>query len=222
MPISKNFKNKTVAPPPMHNKRSSFGMCSFAGCVFVAGGKIKTFHLLSSCEVYSTESCEWTEIANMNTKRNSFPLVYFHDKVWAIGGYSNQNVLDTIETYDIGENRWTTIENKLLQNRYGHSAVVHNKNLYVIGGFTKGNLLISSVEVYSSDTNQFTFVTPMNQARGFFGCSILNNKIYIIGGFLNKNKYSDSVEMYDTENDVWSGGPSLPIPLAFFGCTSNK
>ena len=158
----------------------------------------------------------------MNTKRCSFPLVYFHDKVWAIGGYSNQNVLDTIETYDIGENRWTTIENKLLQNRYGHSAVVHNKNLYVIGGFTKGNLLISSVEVYSSDTNQLTFVTPMNQARGFFGCSILNNKIYIIGGYLNQNKYSDSVEMYDTENDVWSEGPSLPIPLAYIGCTSNE
>ena len=221
----KNFKGKAMAPPRLHNKRSVFGMCSFAGCIFVAGGnyKINSKSCLpfASCEVYNTESCEWTEVASMNTKRSSFPLVYFQEKVWAIGGRSNKNVLDTIETYDVGENRWTTIDKKLLQNRYGHSAVVHNKNFYVIGGYTK-NKLFSSIEVYSSETNQFTFVTPMNQARVYFGCSILNNKIYVIGGFLHKDKYTDSVEVYDTKNDAWSKGPSLPHPLAFFGCTSNE
>ena len=135
MPISRNLKNKTVAQPPMHNKRHLFGMCSFAGCVFVAGGYVEHDLRYASCEVYNTESCEWTEIASMNTKRRSFPLVYFQNKVWAIGGLSNKIVLDTIETYDVGENRWTTIDKKLLQNRYGHSAVVHNKNFYVRGGF---------------------------------------------------------------------------------------
>ena len=94
MTTSENLKDKTVAPPPMHNKRSAFGMCTFAGCVFVAGGKIKKIHPLSSCEVYNTMSCEWTEVASMNTKRSSFPLVYFQDKVWAIGGLSNKIVLD--------------------------------------------------------------------------------------------------------------------------------
>ena len=38
MTVSKNMKNKTLAPPPMHNKRHLFGVCSFAGCVLVAGG----------------------------------------------------------------------------------------------------------------------------------------------------------------------------------------
>ena len=221
MPISKNLKNKTVAPPPMHNKRNNFGMCTFAGCVFVAGG-LNEHHLrYASCEVYNTDSCKWTEIASMNTKKTSFPLVYFQDKVWAIGGFSNQNILDTIETYDVGENRWTTIDKKLLQNRCGHSAVVHGKKFYVIGGFSATDTL-SSVEVYSSETNQFTFVTQMNQARGFFGCAFLNNKIYVIGGALHEDEFSDSVEVYDTENDVWSGGPSLPLALTFFGCTSNE
>ena len=195
-------------------------MCTFAGCLFVAGGKTENYLPNATCEVYNTKSCEWTELASMNTKRSRFPLVYFQNKVWAIGGHSNKNVLDTIETYDVGENRWTTIDKKLLQNRYGHSAVVHNKNLYVIGGYTKGNLVISSIEVYSSETNQFTFVTPMNQARTYFGCSIFNNKIYVIGGKILINEYSDSVEVYDTENDVWSEGPSLPFPLSFFGCTN--
>ena len=94
--FNESLKGKTVAPPPMHNKRDSFGMCTFARCVFVAGGYGEHNLRFASCEVYSTKSCEWTEVASMNTKRNSFPLVYFQDKVWAIGGRSNQNVLDTI------------------------------------------------------------------------------------------------------------------------------
>ena len=183
-------------------------MCSFAGCVFLAGGKSEHDLSFASCEVYNTQSCEWAEVASMNTKRSSFSLTYFQNKVWAVGGVSNGKVLDKIETYDIGENRWTTIDKKLLQNRFAHSAVVHNKNFYVIGGFTK-TCAISSIEVYSSETNQFSFVTPMNQARGYFGCSILNNKIYVIGGCYRLHEYT-----------VWSEGPSLSLSLSYFACTS--
>ena len=76
-------------------------MCSFAGCVFLAGGKSEHDLSIASCEVYNTQSCEWAEVASMNTKRSSFSLTYFQNKVWAVGGVSNGKVLDKIETYDI-------------------------------------------------------------------------------------------------------------------------
>ena len=158
----------------------------------------------------------------MKTSRMKFALTYFQDKVWAIGGGSNMNVLDTVETYDLGENKWTTADVSLFQKRTGHSAVVHDKKFFVIGGINDMIKETCSVEVYSSATNQFTCVAEMNIARSYFGCSVLGNKIFVFGGYLNENQMSDSVEVYDIENDVWSKGPSLPLPLASFGCSSNN
>ena len=134
IPISKN--DRTVIPtiPPMHNKRSYFGMCSFSGCIFVAGGKYSNDETLDKCEVYSTESCEWIEASSMNTKRWVLALIYFQDKIWAIGGISNKTSVDTIESYNLAENKWTTLNTKLLSKRCGHRVVVHNEKFFVIGG----------------------------------------------------------------------------------------
>ena len=74
--VSISRKEKPLIPTIswMHDKRRKFGMCSFAGCIFVAGGYING-GCLDNCEVYSTESCEWIKTSNMNTKRRSFALI---------------------------------------------------------------------------------------------------------------------------------------------------
>ena len=195
-------------------------MCSFAGCIFVAGG-FQNNNVLDKCEVYSFESCEWIEASSMNTKRGAFPLIYFQEKIWAIGGWSNGTSIDTIETYELSENKWTTIDNKLLSKRSGHNAVVHNKKFFVIGG-KNDNGQLSSVEVYSSVTNQFSSVACMKIGRSYFGCCIVKSRLYAIGGFVDtKNEIgTDDVEIYDIENDVWTKGPSLPFTLTGFGCSN--
>ena len=211
---NKKMTKYNLTVPRMHYERRHFGTCLFAGCVFVGGGQNK--QLLDKCEVYSTECSEWVEVASMNTKRNSFALIYFQDKVWAIGGISNGQTLNTIETYDLAENKWTTIDTKLLQRREGHGAVANNDKFFVIGGSSIKYEEVNSVELYSSQTNQFTFVTQMNIGRSYFGCCIFKNKILVYGGCFKTN-CTDSVEVYDIENDVWSEGPKLPLPLGFFG-----
>ena len=216
--IPTNKKNKIQMPriPTMHYKRSSFGMCSFAGCIFVAGGYNNNDKTLDKCEVYSTESNKWIEVSSMNTKRRGFAFIYFQDKIWAVGGCNGYDYLDTIEIYNLAENQWKTFDTKLLSKRYGHSAVVYNKKFFVIGGrYNKRDL--SSVEVYSSETNQFSFVSQMSQARSHFGCSTFNNNLIVFGGCMDKTEVTDSVEIYDIENLVWSNGLSLPLPLANFG-----
>ena len=221
IPISKN--DKTVIPtiPPMHIERCVFGMCSFGGCIFVAGGMYNRNETLDKCEVYSTESCKWIEASSMNTKRSSFPLIYFQDIIWAIGGRSHKAILDTIETYNLAANKWTTVDTKLLTKRFGHSAVVHKQKFFIIGGSYR-NKALSSVEVYSIETNQFSFVPPMSQARWFFGCSVFNNNLIVYGGHLSKTENTDSIEVYDIEKQAWSKGTHLPLPLAKFGyaCTN--
>ena len=224
IPISIEAKIPSLTFPEMHNERRYFGMCSFAGCIFVAGGYQKELGYLDKCEVYSFESCEWTETSSMNIKRSAFSLIYFQDKIWAIGGYSGKTRLDTIETFDLAENKWTTIDTKLLSRRASHSAVVHNKKFYVMGGVNNGYKVLSSVEVYSSETNQFSFVRPMNLRRADLRCCIVNSSVYVIGGFVHweNKKITDQVEIYDIEQDVWEKGPSLPLKLAGIGCSATE
>ena len=216
--MSINKEDKTVNPtiPTMHYERWLFGMCSFAGCIFVAGGyndddKDGT---LDKSEVYSTESCKWIKVSSMNTKRSEFALIYFQSKVWAIGGCSTSDCIDTIESYNLAENKWTTLDTKLLSKRCGHCAVVHNKKIFVIGGFNQVDL--STVEVYSSETNQFSFLSRMSQARASFGCSIFSNNLIVFGG------RSKETEVYDIENQVWSKGPNLALSLTHFGYASTN
>ena len=149
--MSKWYQNITGLSstiPEMNSRRLDFGMCSLAGCIFVAGGYQNDLGVLDKCEIYSFESREWTEAAGMNTKRSGFNLIFFENKIWAIGGYSSINKnLDTIETYDLVENRWTSINVRLQMRRSCYGAAVHKNKIFVVGGITHGETL-SSVEVY--------------------------------------------------------------------------
>ena len=206
--------------PFMHNKRLSFGMCSLAECVFVGGGYQNPSEALDKCEVYSFETREWTEVSSMNTKRSECTLTYFQGKIWAIGGFNDVDKwLDTIETFDITQNRWTTSNLRLLTERAGHGTVAYDKKLFVVGGGYEESIF-SSVEVYSSETNQFSFVASMNIPRCNFGCCVVNSSLYAMGGSsLDYDAPTDEVEMYDVEENKWRRGPSLPLKLADFACS---
>ena len=219
IPISGKQIDHTSWLPAMFYKRERFGMCSFADCIFVAGGEQN--EVINKCEVYSLENSEWHEVASMNTKRCKFSLVYFQERVWAIGGIDGvkQFSTDTIETYDLSKNSWTMSDVKLLQKRNGHSAAVYRNKIFVVGGEHYG--IFYSVEVYSSETNQFSFVTSMKIPRAFHRCCIVNSSLYVIGGYvdLKKRNTTNTVEIYDIEKDAWSEGPSLPFGLAGFACS---
>ena len=142
----------------------------------------------------------------MNTKRELFALIYFQSKIWVIGGSLDGNCIYTIKTYNLTENKWTTVDAKLQSKRSSHSAIVHNQSFFVVGGHNQ-NKPLSSVEVYSSETNQFSFVSQMNPARAFFGSSIFNNSLIVFGGMkLNlltllkfmtlKTKFGQKVQVY--------------------------
>ena len=86
--------------PEMKYGRSMFGMCSFAGFIFVAGGvNDGDFAVLDKCEVYRSDFYEWMQVASMNRKRTAFALVYFQQKIWAIGGSTElRTIFDDMET----------------------------------------------------------------------------------------------------------------------------
>ena len=70
-------------------------------------------------------TCKW-KVASMNANRRDLAMAYFQQKIWAIGGrggQSNKTDLDTIETYDLVENKSTDINTKFIKQRIIHNAV---------------------------------------------------------------------------------------------------
>ena len=231
IPLNKNSLNIGFGFPPMLEKRCAFGMCSFGECFIVAGG-VNSTNVLKACEIFTPQSSEWIKIADMNFKKCFFTLTYFQQKVWAIGGFDSVDgeSFDTIETYNLAEDKWSIIDVKLLKKRMGHSTVAYNDNIFVIGGYNKNEGTLSSVEVYSNITNQFSFVSAMKISRSFFGCCLVNSKIYAVGGTVgngivgnvgNGIDYIDEVEIYDIKSDKWMKGPKLPLAIAEHNCNSH-
>ena len=225
--INQKYLSDCFEFPPMLEKRCFFGMCSFGECFIVAGGGCDT-GVLKSCEIFTPHARQWLKISDMNTKRYYFTLTYFQQKVWAIGGCDKKfrgKSFDTIETYDMVEDKWTIVDIRLLKKRKGHGAVAYNDKLFVIGGHNKNEGTLSSVEVYSSVTNQFSFVPAMKIPRSLFGCCLLDSKIYATGGMSCVGKsgsaHTGEVEIYDIKSDSWMKGPKLPLEMIGHSCNSN-
>ena len=50
---------------------------------------------------------QWTAKANMPTARHGMKLVWFENRIWAIGGYTSA-YLSKVESYDPTTNSWQT------------------------------------------------------------------------------------------------------------------
>ena len=76
--------------------------------------------------VYDPNSDDWSQRSSMLQGRTGFRLVWFNQRIWAIGGW-NSNI---VESYDILTNTWRT-ETNLPEIRGGHVAWVAQDKIFV-------------------------------------------------------------------------------------------
>lgn len=69
----------------------------------------------------------------MSHRRSHFPLAFFNQRVFAVGGFESSRVLTSAEYYDDFENKWKSVS-PMNHIRYAHSLFVYNNRLYVVGG----------------------------------------------------------------------------------------
>ena len=156
---------QTTEASPMNRGRYSFGMCQFySRHLLVAGGMTERGKSpkSSSCEIYDSFTDKWENTSDMIHDRAYFPLVYFDDKILAIGGRNVRGeISSTIESFDVKSRKWELWSTELLEKRHDHGAVAFDNKFYVFGGFGESNKISSTIEMYSLETGQFTYVKPM-------------------------------------------------------------
>lgn len=96
----------------MNAPRCLFGSASLGEIAILAGGCDPLGGILSSAEMYNSESGRWTTLPNMNKPRKMCSGVFMDRKFYVIGGTgADSRLLTCGEEYDLDTRTWTEIPN---------------------------------------------------------------------------------------------------------------
>lgn len=129
---------------PASSERGLGGMAAHNGSLYYAGGITNagaTDHSNQTWK-YDISTNTWSRMANMTNARSSFPLVNYHDQLYAIGGMTgtstwNRLAIDYVERYDPITDTWTNLSS-LPVGIFGSDAVVYNDEIVIVGGYNGG------------------------------------------------------------------------------------
>lgn len=136
----------------MPTPRSSPGVSTINGKLYVVGGFNNINCTLGTLEVYDPVANTWTTRASMLTLRRSFGAAAVGGILYAAGGawVDNTTYLKTVEAYDPVSNAWT-VKASMPATREWLGAVAMGGMVYAIGGtrteFNLGSPL-ATVEAY--------------------------------------------------------------------------
>ncbi len=167
-------------------------------------------------EEYDPIRDRWTKKSDMPTPRTSLSTSVVNGRIYAIGGWTGNNVLQVVEEYDPVADIWA--KKAVMPAARGLlSASVVNGKIYAIGGYDDGQHIVSTVEEYDPAKDTWTKKADMPTARGWLSTSLVNNRIYAIGGGgdANKDMPLKTVEEYDPATDTWTR--KADMPTARFG-----
>ena len=104
--------NSWTRADPMNSPRCLFGSTSVGEKAYVAGGSDSSRRILSSAEMYDSETHTWTPLPSMNRARYGCSGAFMDGKFYVIGGVTNNNkVLACGEEYDLERRSWRVIHN---------------------------------------------------------------------------------------------------------------
>lgn len=156
---------------------------------------------------------------------NNTPLRLYRDEpaiaatsteIYVVGGRADgpeRIILDSVERYDIGTDRWSMIAPMKI-GRCQAGAICSGGALYVFGGVQPYRGVTSTVEVYRN--HAWTFMADLPRARHGLQVAALGSKFFVCGGMTNKGVF-DSVDIYDLQTHTWSSGPAMQQARANFG-----
>ncbi|KDP31229.1 hypothetical protein JCGZ_11605 [Jatropha curcas] len=95
----------------MNMPRCLFGSASLGEIAILAGGCDPSGNILSSAELYNSETGTWTTIPSMNKARKMCSGVFMDRKFYVIGGIGtgNTKMLTCGEVYDLDKKTWRLI-----------------------------------------------------------------------------------------------------------------
>lgn len=208
-----------ITLPDMPSER--FGHCTvvFKDKVWIVGGKSQLAISIKTVDCYDLINNEWIpgDSELLHARYNAAATVY-DNKIFVIGGHNDQQILNSVEYYDLTDKKWKEFA-PLLYPREGANAVVHNDSLYVIGGRSNSGYfpkILDNVEYWdgSVESWQEHKTWHLKHARVLMQSVVIDSFIYTLGGQFIDSQL-DVVERYGRHGESESLTP-LNAPRFYF------
>ena len=177
--------------------RYSFSACAFIDSIFFMGGSYYSpNNVTESCLKFDTKRKDWKKVSSMNKARRCSASVVFQSNIVISGGIGvNNNVLRSVETYDVFANKWIQMPD-MIRGKFNHKLVSVKKKLFVID-----DRETTHCELFDNHSNKFVTFREMSlffrQFTRFNHVFSNGNKlIFFPNGIM-------SVFTYDTLEKIW-------------------
>ncbi len=186
------------------------------GKLYILGGYTGSSYINTVVEYNPAEGL-WERMSSMNTKKTHFGAVEANGKIYTFGGLGGGSVdywsLDTVEEYDVLNDKWSYGARMEKPTVFPDSITVDDR-IYVCGGSSDiyFSQVFDTMQEYDYINKKWIDKQRMPEARVQHKLVALNGYIYVIGG-KNENGSTNKVLRYDPVNDTWTTMKSLfPLP----------
>jgi N-acetylneuraminic acid mutarotase len=203
--------------------RSGLEVVSVNGKIYAIGGSTAEGHMpsipggavLGNIDIdeivgvnkeYNPITNTWSTKASMITSRIIFASVVYQNRVYCIGGKTNDGYTSVNEIYDPETDTWETKTPMPIAIGWITAEVVDNK-IYVIS--------VNSTQVYDPKTDSWSVLTAPPKATAFVGgcvSAVFESKIYVFGG-LSQDQHYMLTQIYNPKTDAWTQGASPPAGI---------
>jgi len=206
---------ETMADMP--TARSKLGVAVVDGKIYAIGGYLDQISFsghLGTNEMYDPATNTWATKESMPTARDRFGIAVVQNKIYVIGGETDDGYTGANEVYDPLTDTWET-RTSMPTVRADLSANVVDEKIYLISGtetygygaWPRG---INVTEVYDPATDSWTTKTSIPTAVCGYASAVVDNRIYVIGCIGWAEPSSDINQIYNPETDTWALGSSMP------------
>lgn len=122
----------------------------------------------------------------MNESRNAHAITMCRGNVFVLGGFSGKQRLNSVERYDVKQDKWTQMAVMKDKRHYLSACTINDEFIYAFGGFfgSTEQEINDTIEVYDVDKNTWTVLT-VRMKNPLWACSALAvspTEIILIGG----------------------------------------
>jgi N-acetylneuraminic acid mutarotase len=201
------------------------------GMIYLVGGRDSLDAETNSVYCYDPSSNEWTIKASISIPRHAIKLLWYENRIWAVGGRTGSTAMNVFESYGISTNEWRTEKSFGTPRSWSFSWQSHNR-IYVGGGHSPW---INSLEAYNLITNKWQSQASIPENKGVADAVVLNDKVYVIGGRNSSSTYSNKVfaadlnasvegvyDLYRKNGDAPVGTPVVQSEYADGSVTTSK
>lgn len=162
--------------PLPFKKRNEFAACAVGDEIFVSGG-------LRSSEFWKYDSTfdTWLRGANMIVARRRHAMAAVDHTIYALGGFDEEFVLDSIEKWDKKSNKWEEV-GRLSTAVENMGYVAYGRYIYLFGGKNIEEVVTDTVQCFDTSTSACTILQKSLPAHDMcLSACVLDRAIYVLG-----------------------------------------